>query len=150
MRQLFVLFVVLYAGSASAALLGRMPATPGGTDYQAYYDTAQDITWLADANYASTSGWSSPEPLCPGPYYDSPFQTQDGAMELCHVELWLDSLNSSNHLGVSDWRLPALQQPDPDCDSVNDPGDGSPVQYFGYGCLNGELNQLFYTEIPSV
>jgi hypothetical protein len=27
----------------------RLPATPGSTDYQAYYDTEADLTWLADA-----------------------------------------------------------------------------------------------------
>ena len=36
--------------SADAALVGRLAATPGGTDYQAYYDTDADLTWLADAS----------------------------------------------------------------------------------------------------
>ena len=32
----------------NAALLGRLPATPGGTDYQVYYDDAADLTWLKE------------------------------------------------------------------------------------------------------
>lgn len=35
---------------AQAALEGRLPATPGGTNYQAYYDTDLNITWAANAN----------------------------------------------------------------------------------------------------
>lgn len=47
------------AGPAQAALQGRLPATPGGTDYQAYYDTDLNITWAANANLAQTSGFDA-------------------------------------------------------------------------------------------
>ena len=40
--------------SAQAALVGRLPATVGGTDYQAYYDDDLDVTWIANANLAAT------------------------------------------------------------------------------------------------
>jgi len=40
---------------ANSALIGRLAATEGGTDYQAYYDTEADLTWLADANAAGTT-----------------------------------------------------------------------------------------------
>ena len=40
---------------AQGALQGRLPATAGGTDYQAYYDTVLKITWTADANLAATN-----------------------------------------------------------------------------------------------
>ena len=56
--------------SADAAVVGRLAATPGGTDYQAYYDTEANLTWLADANYAQTSG------------YDADGRTQ------CHLPPW--------------------------------------------------------------
>jgi hypothetical protein len=36
---------------ADAALVGRLATTPGGTAYQAYYDTEADITWLVDTKY---------------------------------------------------------------------------------------------------
>ena len=45
-------------------LRGRLPATPGGTDYRAYYDPDLDITWAADAlvsesrrNFADALDW---------------------------------------------------------------------------------------------
>ena len=40
---------------AQAALQGRDLNSSAGS-YEAYYDTELDITWLADANYAKTSG----------------------------------------------------------------------------------------------
>ena len=57
--------VLLCSVSAHAAFIGVLPATPGGTDYQAYYDDQLDITWLANANtatlrnYASASSWAA-------------------------------------------------------------------------------------------
>jgi hypothetical protein len=50
----FILALVLSAVSlvANAALIGRLPITLGGTDYQAYYDDIHDLTWLTDANAA--------------------------------------------------------------------------------------------------
>ncbi|MEE9303361.1 MAG: hypothetical protein V3U84_06210 [Thiotrichaceae bacterium] len=42
-----------------AAFVGRLPATPGGTDYQAYYDDQLDITWTADANINGLENWTT-------------------------------------------------------------------------------------------
>jgi len=51
-----LLFLTVLTTTANATLIGRLPATPGGTDYQAYYDDVAGLTWLADANYSYTSG----------------------------------------------------------------------------------------------
>ncbi|MBI5462883.1 MAG: DUF1566 domain-containing protein [Gammaproteobacteria bacterium] len=72
---------------AHAALVGRLPDAYG--QYQAVYDTDLDITWLADANYAATSG------------YDA-----DGRMTWDAAQFWMTALNVADHLGSSDWRLP--------------------------------------------
>lgn len=48
------------AGQVQAALIGELPLTPGGTDYQAYYDPVANLTWLANANAAGTSmNWAT-------------------------------------------------------------------------------------------
>ena len=66
--------------SANAALIGVLPATPGGTDFQAYYDTEADLTWLADANpTGATRNWAA-------------------------TNAWVAGLNIS---GVTGWRLPS-------------------------------------------
>jgi hypothetical protein len=76
--------LMLISTSAHAALLSRA----GG---QAYYDTVLDITWLADANYAQTSG------------YDG-----DGYMTWSAAQTWIGTLNTANYLGVNTWRLPEV------------------------------------------
>ncbi len=65
-------------GTANAALVSRL----GGL---AYYDTDADLTWLADANYAQTSG------------YDA-----DGRMSWQAANDWVAQLTVG---GVSGWRL---------------------------------------------
>ena len=45
--------------SAHAALVGVLPATMGGTDYQAYYDDQLDITWTANATINSIDTWDN-------------------------------------------------------------------------------------------
>ncbi|MGD2138480.1 MAG: JDVT-CTERM domain-containing protein [Gammaproteobacteria bacterium] len=70
---------------AGAALTGVLPATPGGTDYQAYYDDVADLTWLADANAAGTTmNWHA-------------------------ATAWAAGLNIN---GVTGWRLPYTQSVD--------------------------------------
>ncbi len=71
--------------NANASLLGRLPSTPGGTDYQAYYDDVADLTWLADADYAKTSGYV-------------PF----GVMNWAEANAWAAGLTVG---GVGGWRL---------------------------------------------
>lgn len=68
-------------------LIGVLPATPGGTDYQAYYDPQADLTWLADANANGPMTWA---------------QAKD----------WVSHLKVN---GVGGWRLPKSAQPDPAC-----------------------------------
>lgn len=45
--------------AAVLPLEGRLPATPGGDDYQAYYDPNLDITWAANANINGRDNWGN-------------------------------------------------------------------------------------------
>src|SRR5207302_11469705 len=56
------------------------------------YDTARDITWLQDVNYAKTSGHS-----------------RDGQMRWPEAIAWANSLV---YRGVRGWRLPNAKNPD--------------------------------------
>ena len=48
----------LSVGLAQAnTLTGVLPTTPGGTNYQAYYDSATNLTWLANANVNGQMNW---------------------------------------------------------------------------------------------
>jgi len=127
--RLFAMFLLaaplFVAGECPAALLGRIPATPEGTDYQAYHDTASDTTWLADANYAFTSGY-------PVSLYG------EGSMTWNWAQLWVGTLNTANHLGANDWRLPTTLVPDASCNSWN------------YNCTGSEMGSLYYTTLGNV
>lgn len=76
---------LLLSSGAQAALIGRLPFTPGGTDYQAAYDDVLDITWLTNAGISGTATWAN-------------------------QVAWADNLDS---LGFDDWRLATLSDTSP-------------------------------------
>lgn len=108
---------LLLPGLAPAALVDR----GGGL----IYDTDLNITWLADANYAFTSG------------YDQQGAT-DGLMTWSYALGWADQLSYG---GFTNWRLPTTLQPDASCANQYSFGSG------GFNCTGGELGHLFYTEL---
>jgi hypothetical protein len=87
-RRLAVLAATLnlgYTAGAHAALEGRYLDGSAGS-FEAWYDTVLNITWLADANYAKTSGYHT-----------------DGLMDWNAAVAWADQLDIN---GYVDWRLP--------------------------------------------
>jgi hypothetical protein len=96
MRTLLALLLVLAAFPTQAALLGRLPVTPGGTDYRAYYDTTLEITWLGNANLAATETFGV-SGIFPGGYiyWDT-------------ANSWVAAMNAANYLGFNQWRLPTV------------------------------------------
>ena len=113
-------------GAVHAALVDR----GGGL----IYDTDLNVTWLADANYAKTSGYA-------GTLDGS---ASDGRMTWNQAETWVSKLvyhDPVRNIDLKGWRLPATLQPDPAC-SVQSGGDS-----FGYHCTGSELGHLFYKEL---
>ena len=100
MKKLIALALMLGCGVAQGALEGRLPVAPGGTDYQAYYDSDLGITWLADANYAATEdfGITGVNP--------------NGTMDWHEADDWVTAMNNAEYLGVSIWRLPEARPVD--------------------------------------
>jgi len=107
------------AASAQAALVNR----GGGM----IYDTTLNLTWLADMNYAETSG------------YDA-----DGLMDWAAAGDWANNLVYG---GFDDWRLPTLNSGDTSCSHNFNPGGGFAQQYYGYNCTGGELSHLFVADL---
>jgi len=115
--------------SANASLVSRA----GG---QAYYDTVLNITWVADANLARSSG------------YDA-----DGLMTWSQARGWIGSLNAANYLGADDWRLPTiLDTGAPGCASVAYSGTdcGFNVQTISGAAVYSEMAHLFYSTLGNV
>lgn len=127
-----VLAFGLMIGSAHAALQGRdLNGSPNS--FEAYYDTDLNITWLADANYANTSG------------YDAVGYTgYMGSMSWADANTWAANLSFTdavNNITYDNWRLPTTLQPDSSC------GDQSGSFSFGSGCTGSEMGHLFYSEL---
>lgn len=80
--------VVSGQGTWETTLQGRDLDGDAST-YEAYYDTVLNITWLADANYSKTSGYS-----------------EYGYMNWGVAKTWVAQLNIN---GVTGWRLPDVK-----------------------------------------
>ena len=120
------------AATADAALVGRLAATPGGTDYQAYYDTEANLTWLADARLAESNTFGITG------------ISSTGSMTWYKAIAWLAALNVANegagYLGFNDWRMPTTLVPDESCTLL----DGTPrTDSAGY-CSGSEMGNMFY------
>lgn len=107
--------------STEAALVSRL----GGL---AYYDTEADLTWLADANYAQTSG------------YDD-----DGRMTWVDANAWAAQLDIN---GVTGWRLP---------NTIDVGNDGATqtnlyqAEDYGYNLLNhSEMSNMYYNVLGNL
>jgi len=85
-----VSFILFATGTtAEAALLSRV-------DGAAYYDTALDITWLADANLIASN------PINTNLYT----YTQANKTKKWFANYMIEELNESSYLGQNNWRLP--------------------------------------------
>jgi hypothetical protein len=127
-RFLFILVPVLclVSVSANAALVSRL----GG---QAVYDTDLNVTWLADANYAMTSGYIGTIATLAG----------DGRMDWNQAVTWAAQLT---YAGYADWRLTTVPQVDPTCSQTTSfPTGGSYSN--GNNCTGNEMGHLFYNEL---
>jgi hypothetical protein len=142
-RILAGIILTLTAAASHAALLGRVPLTPGGTDYQAVYDTDLNITWLANANLAATNTF--------GIVQDGySFIGANGYATGFASERWSAGMNAANYLGVSDWRLPSTLQPDGTCQlQVLINGTDTTVS-LGVGCRGSEMGHLFFDELGGI
>jgi len=130
---------------AQAALQGRLPATAGGTDYQAYYDPTLNITWLADANLAASNTFGlayntdlgmHPSNIYTGTYTNA-IQTS-GQMTWDAALWWVDAMNAdggTGYLGYNDWRLPT---------ALNQDGSGPNS---GYNVTGSEMGDMYYTNL---
>jgi hypothetical protein len=81
------------------------------------YDTDTQLSWLKNANYANTSGYST---------------GFGGRMTWVDANTWAASLNAGGGFaGLTGWRLPNA-----------DPGCG-----VAFNCTNSEMGHLYYTEL---
>jgi len=132
--------------NAGAVLQGRLPLTPGGTDYQVYYDTDLDITWLANANLAATNTFGVAG-VGPG-----------GEMNWATAQAWIAAMNAASYLGHSAWRLPTVRPVNGVAfnyaGSFNGSTDssyniGGPSTVYA-GSTGSEMSHLFYNSLGNL
>jgi hypothetical protein len=127
MKTLFVALAAasVFSGTAHATLEGR-DLDGNLATFEAYYDNDFNVTWLADANYAKTSGYR--ETIVNGG------MTQESAIT------WAANLSftdSAHNVTYDNWRLPsALSR------------DGTQCLY--YNCTNSEMGHMFYGELGGI
>lgn len=109
------------AAAALIALSGASRAELFDRGNGLIYDSTFDITWLADMNYAKTSGVDS-----------------DGLMDWATAKAWAEGLSYG---GFSDWRLPTLNAADSSC------SDSNAGYSYGYNCMGGQLSHLFVVDL---
>jgi hypothetical protein len=104
----------LWSFSAAAELVGRLPTSPEGTDYQAWYDDELDLTFMVDGAWLSALGASV-----------------DGEVD------WPTLVNRLGFLtidGLAGWRLPALDVNGDgvvvDCAAASDACPDNELQHF--------------------
>lgn len=101
----------------------------------AYYDTERNITWLSDANLASSNAFGVSG------------ITLDGRMDFATATAWITAMNAdgiTGYLGFNDWRMPTTMILDPSC--TDDAAGTLPTatNSIGFNCTGGELGHLFY------
>jgi hypothetical protein len=109
---------------ASAAL---MPAA----DAKTVYDPDLNVTWLADANLASTETFGVSN------------INKSGSMDYATAVRWVDAMNRLDHgagyLGHNNWQLPTTPAEDSSCAHTGRHGES-----FGFHCSGSALGSLYY------
>jgi hypothetical protein len=130
-------------GAAALVACGLSPAPARaalvpGPDGATVYDTVDDITWLADADFPATNRFWLP--LCNGSTVDrKTCVNPSGSMSYQAATAWVDAMNAARYLGHSNWQLPTTPSLDGTC-----PNTGPNGNSFGFDCSSGALASLYY------
>lgn len=111
-------------GTWETTLQGRDLDGDTANGFEAYYDTALNITWLADANYAKTTG------------YDA-----DGYLNWDEAQTWAANLNVN---GTTGWRLPTMV--DTGTPGCNSGYNGTDCGY-NVSTSTSEMAHMFYVTL---
>lgn len=124
-----VLTTTPLAGMAAPQTAGTWQTTLQARDLdgnlataEAYYDTTLNVTWLADANYAQTSG-----------------RDADGLMTWSSARAWLAGLTLG---GVTGWRLPNVVA----AEGIS-PYGGTPGEGYDISAPSNELAHLVHVTL---
>jgi uncharacterized protein (TIGR03437 family) len=125
--------VLVTACSAAPAIAGLQFSQDGLT----VYDTANNITWLADFNLAASNRFGLPS--CNSSLSRTQIcVTAGGSMSYQAAQAWVAAMNAANYLGHHDWQLPTTPLVDKNCGRTGPNGSS-----FGFGCTAGAMASLY-------
>jgi hypothetical protein len=124
-----VVFVLGFVGSANAFLYDRGNGL--------IYDSAQNITWMQDANLAATEEFGGSD------------ISSYGSMSWDTAQDWIAAMNAADYMGYDDWRLPTTV----DGPNVYEPGmvnyyDGTATA--GYNITTSEMGYMYYVNLGNL
>jgi len=134
-------------GTWETNLEGRDLDHDPSNGYEAYYDKALDITWLADANYAFTSGYTRAENggAQSGTVYGSQAMWTNGRRGWGAAKDWVAGLDVH---GVTDWRLPSMVDVGDDgCAAFTLTGGAGTDCLYNVDTSLSELAHMFYVTL---
>jgi len=99
------------------------------------YDSANDVSWLANANLAATNRFGLPE--CTGAGTQTCVNAS-GSMRYGSAVAWVQAMNAANYLGHSNWQLPTTPTNDNGCGKTGPAGNN-----FGFGCTASAFGSLW-------
>jgi len=142
MKYISVVLMLMLVSTAHAQLFSR--GMDEGGNHTMVYDDIYNLTWLADANYANTSGHNTTS--------TKPWQA-GGTMTWQQSMDWVSSLEFNDEIygQVTGWRLPSAYNAD-----VNNPGptnnsgspDGSELAHMTELVNTNHLTNLFHNIQP--
>lgn len=125
---LLVAALLLGSSAVRAGLVGRDLDGNQANGAEAYYDSELNISWLADANYAKTSGYHP-----------------NGHMKWDDANAWAAQLNVD---GIGGWRLPKMLGPAAPCDKIEQWSGGNCG--FNVDPGSSELAHMFYATLGNL
>ncbi len=132
-RQGFQIVALLCWALSASRAAARLVLS---ADRLTVYDSANGVTWLADANLAASNPLGIP--VCNGSNAGAPTCFNASAsMFYQAVAAWIAAMNPANYRGHTNWQLPTTPAVDNNCRKTGPSGGG-----FGFGCTAGELDIL--------
>jgi hypothetical protein len=104
------------------------------------FDTANDVSWLADANLAASNRFGLP--LCTSTADPKACVNASGSMSYQAAAAWVNAMNAAHYLGHSNWQLPTAPSIDNTC-----PFTGPHGEPFGFNCMGSALGSLYYNAL---
>jgi hypothetical protein len=100
------------------------------------YDTANNVSWLANFNLAATNTFGLP--VCNGVVNTKTCVNPSGSMSYQAAASWVAAMNAANYLGHSNWQIPTIPLNDNNCGKTGPNGAS-----FGFGCTASALASVY-------